>query len=181
MEILGCADNFQESLLGLLLIIISEVFLCFAVLWNEIAVFLCVMLDIFIFIIYLVDWFYFSRKIIINETGCTFSSKMRSKKYTWQEINIKYIDNTRFLFGDSEIPCKGIILSAKPISKPAYIGAMTYCRFTHPRISVFVQFGTPSDILKSKRTSAKFIYGGFCANRSELMDFLKSVGVSVYH
>ena len=66
---------------------------------------------------------------------------------------------------------EGVILSAKPISKPVHIGAMTYCRFTHPGTSVFIRFSSPFDRLI--RTSAKFVYRGFVAEKDEILSFLR--------
>ena len=50
---------------------------------------------------------------------------------------------------------------------------MTYCRFTHPGKSVFIRFASSQD--KLKRTSAKFVFGGFVANKDEIICLLKQV------
>ena len=48
-----------------------------------------------------------------------------------------------------------------------------YCRFTHPSTSIFIRFSSPLDRLA--RTSAKFIYKGFVADKDELLEVLKEI------
>lgn len=171
MRVSKCADDFREILVYAVIAIVAEVFLCFVLSWHTIAITICSILNLALSVVYTVDLLYLCRIIILDETGCSFAVGKYKKVFSWNEINIQYVNNSSFRFGDSEIPGEGVILSANKISKPRYIGAMTYCRFTHPFTSVFICFGSsPSNI---KKNSAKFVYGGFFANRAELMDFLK--------
>lgn len=174
MEISNCIDDFRELLVYLVLVIIAEVFLCFVVSWNTVAMIACIILDIFLAIYYRIDWLYLSKKIILDENGCTFISGGGTKGFTWKELYLQHIENESFLFGDCEIPSEGIILSSKPIAKPAYIGPMTYCRFTNPSTSVFIRFTSSSD--KFKKTAAKFVYRGFTANKSDVLFFVDATG-----
>ena len=171
LEVSGNVDDLRQLLVFAILAVIAQVFLLFALSWNVVVIIVCIILDILLFIAGLVDWLYFSRKIILDAYGCAFVSLRATKKFTWEEIHLQHAENSLFLFGDSEIPGEGIILSVKPISKPMHIGAMTYCRFTHPCTSVFIRFSSPFDRLT--RTSAKFVYSGFVADKDEMLDFLR--------
>lgn len=173
MEISSCNDDLKELLFFYILAIMAEVFLCTAVFWKVIAITACVMLDIILSIDYLINWLYLSRKIILDEFGCTYVTNRGSKKFAWKDIYMQHVANASFLFGDSELSGEGVILSTKPISKPAHIGAMTYCRFTNPRTSVFIRFESSYDNLK--RTVAKFTYQGFTANKCDFLLFVSAV------
>lgn len=172
MKISNCTDDFNELLVFFIIAIVAEVFLCFVLSWNSIVIIVCIILDIFLAIHYYIDWLYLSRKIILDENGCSFISGGGAKRFTWKEIYLQHVENSSFLFGDCEIPGEGIILSDKPISKPTYIGAMTYCRFTNPRASVFIRFESSSDHLKIKRSAAKFVYQGFTAEKKDVLSFI---------
>jgi len=169
MEISGSTDDLREQLVFVFLTVIAQAFLLFVLSWNKVAIVICVILDIILATVCLVDWLYLRRKIILDANGCTFVSIRAAKKFTWKEMHLQHLENSSFLFGDSEIPGEGIILSTKPISKPAYIGAMTYCRFTNPCVSVFIRFASPADV---KRAAAKFVYQGFVADKHEVLPFL---------
>ena len=171
MEVSGDVVDLRQLLIFAILAAIAQVFLFFALSWNVVIIIACIILDILLFIAGFVDWLYFSRKIILDAYGCAFVSLRATKKFTWEEIHLQHTKNSSFLFGDSEIPGEGVILSVKPISKPVHIGAMTYCRFTHPSTSVFIRFSSPFD--RIIRTSAKFVYRGFVADKDEMLDFLR--------
>ena len=172
MEISGNSADLRQQLVFAILAVIAQVFLLFALSWNVVVIIVCIILDILLLLVGLVDWLYFRRKIILDAYGCTFVSSRGTKKFTWEEIHLQHTENSSFFFGDSEISGEGIILSVKPISKPAHIGAMTYCRFTHPGTSVFIRFSSPS-FDRLIRTSAKFVYRGFVADKEETLSFLK--------
>lgn len=164
----------QSDLRGLivycLLAVIAQVFLLCVLNWNEVVIAVCVIVDFMLLLNGIADWLYFSRRIILDVYGCTFASIGATQVFPWRDIYIQYVDNVSFLFGDSEILGEGVILSAKPISKPTHIGAMTYCRYTHPSKSVFIRFGSPFD--KAINSSAKFIYKGFVADKGEILTIL---------
>ena len=172
MEISGNSADLRQLLVLDVLAVIAQVFLLFVLSWNIIAIIGFIILDCLLLIVGLVDWIYFSKKVILDVDGCTFASIWATEKFTWEEINVQYTNNSSFFFGDSEISGEGIILSVKPISKPAHIGAMTYCRFTHPGTSVFIRFSSPS-FDRLIRTSAKFVYRGFVAEKDEILSFLR--------
>jgi hypothetical protein len=161
-------SDLKQILFSAILAVIAQGILLFTLSWNVVAVIGCVILDILLFITGLADWIYFSREIILDAYGCTFVLNGVTKRFDWEEIELRHTENAWFFFGDAEIPGEGIILSAKPISKPEVIGAMTYCRFTNPSTSVFIRF---SGVTK---TSAKLVYRGFVADKAELLDFLKT-------
>ena len=171
VEISRNLNDLRQQLFYAILAVIAQVFLLLAFSWNVVVIIVCTILNIVLLLIGLADWLYFSRKIILDLYGCTFISSRGTKKFTWEEIHLQHIENSSFLFGDSEIPGEGVILSVKPISKPVNIGAMTYCRFTHPGTSVFIRFSSPFDRLI--RTSAKFVYRGFVAEKDEILSFLR--------
>ena len=173
MEIYGSLDDLRELLVYDILGVIALVFLLFVTSWNVVVIIGCCISEVVLVTTGVIDRLYLKRKIVLDAQGCTFVSSRATKKFTWEEINIQYTKNSSYLFGDSEIPNDGVILSAKPISKPARIGAMTYCRFTHPCVSVFIRFASPLDELK--RTAGTFVYMGFVADKGELLGFLKSV------
>lgn len=171
VEVSGNFYDLQQLLLYALLAVIAQVFLFLLLSWNEFVIVVCIILDIFLLIAGVIDWLYISRKIILDIHGVTFVLKSSTKTFSWEEMQLQYTKNSSFLFGDSEIPGEGVILSTKPISKPAHIGAMTYCRFTHPSTSVFIRFSSELDRLPE--TSAKFVYRGFAADKSEILKFLE--------
>lgn len=172
VEVSGNFDDLQQLLVYALLAVIAQVFLLLLMSWNGFVIVVCIILDIFILLAGLVDWLYISRKIILDIHGVAFVSKSATKTFSWEEMHLQYTKNSSFLFGDSEIPGEGVILSTKPISKPVHIGAMTYCRFTHPCTSVFIRFSSELDRLPE--TSAKFVYRGFVADKGEILKFLKT-------
>ena len=171
MEVSGDVNDLRQQLVFAILVVIAQEFLLFAFSWNVVVIIGCIILDILLLLVGLVDWLYLSRKIILDAYGCTFVSSRGTKKFSWEEIHLQHTENSSFLFGDSEIPGEGVILSVKPISKPVHIGAMTYCRFTHPGTSVFIRFSSPLDRLI--KTSAKFVYRGFVADKDEILSFLR--------
>lgn len=170
MEISGSVDDFRAKLLFTVLAVTAQVFLLFVLSWNIVVIITCISLSIFLLIELFVDWLYFSRKVILDACGCTFVLGRATKNFKWEEIHLQYTDNKSFLFGDSEIPGEGVILSTKPISKPVNIGAMTYCRFTNPSTSVFIRFTAPFD--KFRISYAKFVFRGFVADKNEVLSFL---------
>lgn len=172
LEISADAADLRGLVFYAVLAVIAQVFLLIVLSWNIVVIIACVILDILLFTTGLVDWLYFSKKIILDAYGCTFVSVKSTKRFAWEEIYLQYTDNASFLFGDSEIPGEGVILSLKSILKLVYIGAMTYCRFTHPGMSVFIRFASTQ--AKLKRTSAKFVYGGFVANKDDILGFLRT-------
>ena len=172
MEISSCIDDVREQFVFLVLAVIAEVFLCFLVSWSRFAIFACVILDVFLVNNFCLDWFYLCKNIMLDEQGCTFVTSRRTKTFTWKEIYMQHIDNTSFLFGDSEISGEGIILSSKPISKPTYLGAMTYCKFSNPCTSVFIRFESAPDRFKVKKSAAKFVYQGFSAEKKDVLHFI---------
>ncbi len=178
MEIYKCTDDLQEVFFSDILAIIGVIFLCSALSWNIIAIVASAAIILMTFVGTFIDWLYLSRRIVLDEVGCTFISGKRKKRFTWQEMNVQYVDELSVLFADCEIAGDGVIISANPISKSTYIGAMTYCKFTHPFTSVFIRFGpSPENI---KKAAGKFIYGGFFQNRSDLRNYLESINVCTY-
>ena len=170
LEISGNINDLLENLVYVVIAVIAQVFLLFVLSWNKVVVIMCIMLSVLILIDGLIDWLYISRKIVLDAYGCTFISTKGTKKFTWEELYLQHTENSSYLFGDSEIPGEGVIISVKPISKPVHIGAMTYCRFAHPRTSVFIRFASPMDSLP--KTSAKFVYRGFVADKNEVLGFI---------
>ena len=175
MCISGNVNDLRVFIVGAIIAVIGQGFMLFATSWNLIAVIACIFISILLLIVGIINWLYFNRKIILDAYGCTFVSKMTSKKFGWEEINLQYTENSSYLYGVSEIIGPGIILSAKPISKTDNIGAMTYCRFTHPSLSVFIRFSSSRDRLYS--TSAKYIYWGYVANKEDIFNFLDTVNI----
>ena len=173
MKINGSLDDLRELLFYDILAVIALLFLLFVTSWNVVVIIVCCISEVVLVTTSVIDRLYLKRKIVLDAQGCTFVSSRATKTFTWEEINIQYTKNSSYLFGDSEIPNDGVILSAKPISKPARIGAMTYCRFTHPCVSVFIRFASPLDELK--RTAGKFVFMGFVADKEEILSFLRQV------
>lgn len=167
VEISGDVDDLRQLLFYAILAIMAQIFLFFMLSWNIVVIIVCIILDILLFLVGIVDWLYFNKKIILDAHGCTFVSNRVTKSFTWEEIHLQYTENSWFCFGDSEFTGEGVILSCKPISKPAHIGAMTYCRFTHPRSSVFIRFTSPYDGL----ATAKFYYKGFVIDKDKIPGF----------
>ena len=171
VKIFGGVHDLRQLLVFDFIAVIAQVFLLFVLSWNIVAIVVCIILSILILTFGLVDWLYFNRTVILDACGCTFISFFGTKKFSWESIHVLLTDNSSFFFGDSELPGEGVILSVKPISKPLHIGAMTYCRFTHPSTSVFIRFITPLD--QQKKTYAKFIYTGFSAYKEDILSFLQ--------
>ena len=174
VKVFSDVRDLRQLLVFAILAVIAQVFLLFVLSWNVVAIVVCIILSILILILGLVDWLYFSRTVILDAYGCTFISFFATKKFSWESIYLLQTENSSFFFGDSEIPGEGVILSVKPISKPLHIGAMTYCRFTHPSTSIFIRFISPLD--RFKKTYAKFIYTGFAANKEDMLSLLQHRG-----
>ncbi len=172
MKIARAVSDLHQLLFSAILAMIAQGVLLFVLSWNVVAVIGCIILDVLLFSAGLADWIYFSREIILDTHGCIFVSGGKTRKFAWNEIYLQYAENACFLFGDAEISSEGIILSAKPISKPEWVGAMTYCRFTHPGISVFIRFSSSHDRLTA--ATAKLVYKGFVADKREFLDFLNA-------
>ena len=173
MEISSHSDDLKELLFGYILAVSGQLFFLWMMDWHKVAVVACVIITVILLIEVVIDWLYLSKKIILEKNGCTFVRGRKTETFSWEDIHLQYVENSAFLFGDAEIPGAGIIFSSKPISKPRHIGALTYCRFTHPGQSVFIRFTSSGDNLK--RTSAKFVFGGFVANKDEIICVLKKV------
>ena len=173
MEISSNSDDLKELLFFQILATLGQLFFLYLLDWHIFAIIACIIITILILIGMIIDRLYLNKKIILDQYGCTFVWKKKTRIFSWEDIHLQYVENSAFLFGDAEIPGAGIILSSKPISKPEHIGAMTYCRFTHPGASVFIRFSSSQD--KLKRTSAKFLFGGFVANKEEVLCLLKQV------
>jgi len=176
MEISVKSIDWQQWLLNVILAGVGPVFLLFILSWNIVAIVACLILGVFLCFTLYVDWSYLSRKIILEEGGCSFVSARRIKKYSWEEIYLQYVENSYGLFLD-EFSGKGLILSGKPISKPEFIGAMTYCRLAHPIDSVFIRFESSVD--DPKKIYWKSAYRGFVADKNQILEFLNSVGKTV--
>lgn len=170
VKVFGNSHDLRQLSFFAVLAVIAQVFLLFVLSWNIVAIVACVILSILILILGFADWLYFNRTVILDAYGCTFISFFATKKFSWEDIHLLRTENSSFFFGDSEIPGEGIILSVKPISKPLHIGAMTYCRFTHPSTSVFIRFTSPVDRLK--KPTAKLIYTGFVADKKDILSLL---------
>lgn len=170
VKVFANGHDLRQLSFFMILSVIAQVFLLFVLSWNIVAIVVCAILSIVILIFGFVDWLYFNRTVILDKYGCTFVSFLSQKKFSWDDIYLLQTENSSFFFGDSEIPGEGIILSAKPILKPLHIGAMTYCRFTHPSISVFIRFISPLEQLN--KTTAKFIYTGFVVEKEEILSLL---------
>lgn len=171
MEISSNSDDLKELLFSQILVTLGQLFFLYSLDWHIFAIIACIIITILSLIEMIIDRLYLNKKIILDQYGCTFVWKKKTRTFSWEDIYLQYVENSAFLFGDAEIPGAGIILSSKPISKPEHIGAMTYCRFTHPGASVFIRFSSSQD--KLKRTSAKFLFGGFVANKEEIICLLK--------
>ena len=171
IKIAGNVQDLIESLVFVILAVIAQVFLLFVLSWNVVVIVVCIILSVILLITAIVDCLYFSRTVILNADGCTFISFFTTKKFSWENIYLLHTKNSSFFFGDSEFSGEGIILSVKPISKPLHIGAMTYCRFTHPSTSIFIRFTTP--IVRTKEACAKFIYAGFVADKEDISHLLQ--------
>ena len=171
---LNCEDDFRESLVWLSIGIIGGIAFCWILEWNMFAVYICIVLGILLGIDCMIDRIYFGRTIILDDTGCSFVIGNHSAKYDWSEIIVQRVSNNDYLWGNSEIPGEGIILSNKNIQKPKHIGAMTYCRFAHPFCSVFIRFQSDSE--NHPKTAAKRMYQGFCVDRNELTALVKLAG-----
>lgn len=174
MKISNCIDDFKTSIAWSVMAFIGEIVCCLALSWNMFAVYTFIIINVILLLNCIIDWLYFGRSFILDSTGCMFVFGKHTRKYTWTEIHIQHIKNNGYLFGDSEIPSEGIILSTKPISKSPWLGAMTYCRFRHPFACVFIRFHSQLDTYP--KTSAKHVYQGFDADENEITEFLKSIG-----
>ena len=171
MEISSNSDDLKELLFFQILATLGQLFFLYLLDWHIFAIIACIIITILILIGMIIDRLYLNKKIILDQYGCTFVWKKKTRIFSWEDIHLQYVENSAFLFGDAEIPGAGIILSSKPISKLKHIGAMTYCRFTHPITSVFVRFTSSQNDLK--RTSSHFLFGGFAANKEEIICLLK--------
>lgn len=171
VKIFSNAQDLQALLVYAILAVIAQIFLLFVLSWNIVAIVGCIIISILLLISGIVDWLYFKRTVILNAYGCTFISSFATKTFSWESIYLLHTKNSSFFFGNSETHGEGVIISVTPISKPMRIGAMTYCRFTHPATSVFIRFKTPLD--ESRKTSAKFFYTGFTANKTDILSLLQ--------
>ena len=140
MEISGSISDLQKILFYSILAVIAQVYLLVVLSWNKTAIIVCIVLDIVLLLAGIIDYLYFSRKIILDVSGCSFVSRRATQKYTWRELYVQHTENPPYVFKDGEIPGEGVIISKHPIPKPLRIGAMTYCRFVHPSTSVFISF-----------------------------------------
>lgn len=172
MELSNCKDDLHELLFFLGLTIVAEVFLFITMSWNAVVIIVLMIMNIFLLYDFAMSWYYLNRTIILDEYGCTFVFQRSKEHFTWNEIYVQQTENTSFLFADSEIPGRGVILSTKPLSKRKNIGALTYCRYTNPRTSVFIRFRSSNDGIK--KAAAKYVYQGFTANENDILPFIEA-------
>ena len=174
IEIPACKDDLRIQLFYSVLLIAGQVFLFFVLDWHIIPIIVFALVDLSWFVGMVRDWLYFGRSFILDECGCTVVSKGKSQKYAWEDIYLQHTKNTSFTYGDSEIAYDGYILALHPISKPKRLGAMTYCRYTHPRTSVFLRFAS-TDVDRRIKTAGKVFLRGFVIREEELYSLLKHI------
>ena len=174
MEIETCNDDLQKSIFYAFLAVIAQVFLLAILSWHKIAIIGCVVLSIILGLSLFLDYLYFSRKIMLDASGCAFVSKRTTRKYTWEELYVQHTENPPYLIQDGEISGEGVIVSCFPIPKTLGVGAMTYCRYKHPSASVFIRFISPDEADKIIQKAGKLIYRGYIADKDQLLAFLKT-------
>lgn len=156
-----------------ILFVVLLVFMAWHLSWHIVAVVGYTVCFIFILILWLIDWTYFGRTVILNADGCTFVSSSKTKTYSWDSIYLFHtMNSTSFYFGDYEIPGEGVILSVNPVKMPSRMRAMNYCKFTHPSTSVFIRFENP-ELERIYKKSAQIYLTGFVAAKEDVLRCLQ--------
>ena len=176
MEISAHPGDLQQLWFYLIFGEIGMVLMMFILSWDIVAVCILSVCALFLGCNAYVEWLYFSRKIVLAEDGCSFISARGTKKYSWEELHLQYVEDELSFSFDDRFPGAGLILSDKPISKPKCIGEQMYCLFVHPTTSVFIRFKSSFDDPKSEMRYWKFAYRGFVADKNQILEFLNSVG-----
>lgn len=96
----------------------------------------------------------YGRTLIMDEMGCTIRFLKIEKKYQWDELKIKRIEDFNF---DSERYESGVVFFKHPIRKPTWYGAMNYCFWVHPFSFFFVYFKKPPKALPEGKRYGKIM------------------------
>lgn len=85
-------------------------------------------------------WIATGRTLIMNEDGCTVCFGWYKKKYKWDELKVKRMEDYRNAFGYRSPYTKGVIFSPNIIHKPKWLKPEEYSIHVHPITFFFVYF-----------------------------------------
>ncbi len=121
------------------------------------------------------NFVYFTRTIVLDCKGCTFSFLGFQRNYKWSDLNVCLCENThQFNFYDESMG-PGVLLCPKEAKCPRKKPAMAFCRHSHPFSSVFLRYKTLED--DERITTGKVHYYGYSVEKNALLDYLKSIDV----
>ena len=144
--------------------------LCWVCDWATPAVWGAIAIVALVLITTIHEAIYYGRSFILDESGFTIILAGYRKKYSWDKITYSNCDNRNEMLCDGEWCYPGVIISAKPINKPAHIAAMTYTRYSHPFSSVFLSYR--SEATDNPPSTLKYVATGYVVEKNDIMDSL---------
>lgn len=85
-------------------------------------------------------WIATGRTLIMDEEGCTVCFGWYRKKYKWDELKVKRMEDYRNAFGHRSPYTKGVIFSPYTIHKPKWLKPDEYSKYVRPFTFFFVYF-----------------------------------------
>lgn len=177
MVISPCKTELQLQCLYWFLGLIAGVYLGWVLAWNPFAASGCIVIVFLTLCDVVHEVIYFGRTFTLDQNGYTISILGYRKFFSWNSVNCLYCDNQNWLLGDSERCNPGVIISIKPIHKPRYLGAMTYCRCYHPFSSVFLAFRTEK--IDHPMRTGKQMFTGYIIDRDSIVNVLSNAGIQI--
>ena len=171
MIIPPCKKQIQQDFVTFLLSLVGGLFLVWALNYNPIAIFTCVIIFLLAIISLCQSALYFGRSFQLDSNGFAISLAGYSKKYPWDKVNCLFCEKCNWRIGDSEWSNPGVIISVKPINKLTSIAPMTYCRYTHPVHSVFLAY--KSEKTYDPPSTGKLMHIGYIADKDKLLECIQ--------
>ena len=178
MEIKPCKDGVISILAVYLVIFLCELGLLFASKFNLLFVIGILLLNMVLCFVLIRDLIYLYRTITLGSKGCTFSVGKWSKRYAWCDLKVQLCGDKHFKFNDAEISGPGVLICPKAMKYSGRIPYMTSCRYKKPFSSVYIRFKSSVD--ENKVIYGKVVYYGYTAEQEAIMDYLKSIDISLH-
>lgn len=126
-------DRFSTVILGILLLFATLLFISFDILFG-------VCFSVLLCVLYIRYAMVFSKKLIIDESGCTVCFLFYKKQYRWDALTVRRVEKYSKLSGVNLRSRGGVIFSARQIKKPSWMNPAVYSFFVHPLSTFFLLF-----------------------------------------
>lgn len=119
-------------------------------------------------------WIATGKILIMNENGCKVRFLFFEKSYTWNEFNVKRLENNQFYISYKNQYTECVIFSQRNIHKPKWMSPVDYSFLVRPFSIVFVNFKKAN--LSAIEKTLPAIYE---VDRDEFMGLMKKWNVMI--